>query len=132
MEYGYGDEFNEMIDILNLRLQNKEYKIDFDAIINLYLPKIFYTEELKIWRERLVMCAYLKLLTSENERAELICSLYGDENMFCEFLKNILRRSIYEYYFALKYNTELNNCKFSLNELDYIIQLIEKRWVKNV
>ena len=132
MDYGYGDEFNEMIDILNLRLQNKEYKIDFDAIINLYLPKIFYPEELKAWRERLVMCAYLKLLTGKKERAELIYSLYSDENLICEFLKNILRRSVYEYYFALKYDTELNDGKFSLNELDYIIKLIEKRWVKNV
>ena len=132
MDYGYGDEFNEMIDILNLRLQNKEYKIDFDAIINLYLPKIFYPEEHKAWRERLVMCAYLKLLTGKKERAELIYSLYSDENLICEFLKNILRRSVYEYYFALKYDTELNDGKFSLNELDYIIKLIEKRWVKNV
>lgn len=132
MDFGYSDEFDEMISMLNLRLQNHEYKLDFDAIINLYFSKIFYAEEYKIWRERLVLSAYLKLLTNQKEQAEKIYGLYLDENLSTEFLKNVLRRSIYEYYFALKYNTELNDGKFSLNELDYIIKTIEDRWVQNV
>ena len=49
-----------------------------------------------------------------------------------ESMRYIIRKSIYEYYFGLKYNTELNNGKFSLNELDYIIKLIEAKWVQNV
>lgn len=128
----YSDEFDEMLDILNVRLQNSDYKTDFDRVIDNYLDKIFYPDERRIWSERLIMSAYLKLLTERKEIAELIYGLYFDENMKNEFFKNILRKSVYEYYFSLKYNTELNEGKFSLNELDYIIKLIEDRWVKNV
>lgn len=132
LDYSYSDEFDEMIDVLNVRLQNADYKIDFDKIINLYLNTVFYPEERKVWSERLVMSAYLKLLTDRADTAALIYGLYFNEEFKDEFFKNILRKSIYEYYFALKYNTELNNGKFSLNELDYIIKLIESRWVENV
>ena len=121
-----------MIDILNSRLQNCDYKIDFDEIINLYLNTVFYPDERRIWSERLLMPAYLKLLTGQTELAGIIYGLYFDEELKDEFFKNILRKSIYEYYFTLKYNTELNNGKFSLNELDYIIKMIESRWVENV
>lgn len=132
LEYSYSDEFDEMIDVLNTRLLNNDYKIDFDKIINLYLNTIFYPEENKIWSERLLITAYLKLLTNQINTAEKIYGLYLMADLKEEFLKNILRKSIYEYYFSLKYNTELNNGKFSLNELDYIIKLIESRWVQNV
>ena len=132
LEYSYSDEFDEMIDVLNTRLLNNDYKIDFDKIINLYLNTIFYPEENKIWSERLLITAYLKLLTNQINTAEKIYGLYLNADLKDEFLKNILRKSIYEYYFSLKYNTELNNGKFSLNELDYIIKLIESRWVQNV
>ena len=132
LDYSYSDEFDEMIDILNSRLQNCDYKIDFDEIINLYLNTVFYPDERRIWSERLLMPAYLKLLTGQTELAGIIYGLYFDEELKDEFFKNILRKSIYEYYFTLKYNTELNNGKFSLNELDYIIKMIESRWVENV
>lgn len=132
LEYSYSDEFDQMIDILNARLQNNDYKIDFDKIITLYLNTVFYPSERKIWSERLLLTAYLKLLTNQKDMAEKVYSMYFSEQDKDEFFKNILRKSIYEYYFSLKYNTELNNGKFSLNELDYIIKLIESRWVENV
>lgn len=132
LDYSYSDEFDEMIEILNLKLQNNDYKIDFDKIIDLYLNTIFYPEELNIWSERLLMASYLKLSINEKDMAEKIYGLYNNENLKTEFLRNILRKSIYEYYFTLKYNTELNDGKFSLNELEYIIKMIESKWVENV
>ena len=132
LDYDYSDEVTAMFDELNKKLQNNEYKIDFDEIINKHLNQIFYEEEYFVWSERLVMCAFLKLLTNKKEQASLIFALYNNEDAKLEFFKNVLRRSIYEYYFSLKYNTELNNEKFSINELDYIIKLIENRWVQNV
>ena len=132
LDYDYSDETINLFNELNTKLQKCEYKLDFDEIIDNHLDDIFYKEEYSIWSERLVMCAYLKLLTNRKEQAELIFALYNDENKKKEFFKNIIRRSIYEYYFSLKYNTELNNGKFSLNELDYIIKMIENKWVQNV
>lgn len=132
LDYDYSDETIEFFDILNVKLLNREYKADFEGIINKSLDRIFYPDEYKIWSERLVMCAFLKILTGKTNSAELIFALYNNEEMKREFFKNILRRSIYEYYFSLKYNTELNDGKFSINELDYIIKMIENRWVQNV
>ena len=132
LEYDYSDETEKMFEELNNRLQNSDYKLDFDEVIDIHFDKIFYDNEYKIWSERLVMSAYLKLITNKKDSADLIFALYNNEDMKKEFFKNILRRSIYEYYFSLKFNTELNNGKFSLNELDYIIKTIENRWVQNV
>ncbi len=132
LDYSYSDEFDQMIDRLNIKLQTPANKTDFEEIAKENLHKIFYPEERRVWGERLLMSSYLKLLTRENETAQRIYSLYFDEKAKDEFFTNIIRKSIYEYYFTLKYNTELNNGKFSLNELDYIIKLIESKWVKNV
>ena len=57
--------------------------------------------------------------------------LYYDGRAFLKFLKYILRKSIYEYYFTLKYNSEENNEKFTIKQLDKIIADIESKWVKN-
>ena len=132
LDYGYSSEFNEMIDFLNTRLQNNDYKLDFDEVITLYYDGIFDKTEHAVWSERLIMSAYLKFLTGKTDCANLIYGLYFNEALKKEFFKNIIRKSIYEYYFGLKYNTELNDGKFSLNELDYIIKLIEAKWVQNV
>ena len=64
--------------------------------------------------------------------AQFIYSLYFDEYYVEEFYKNILKKSIYEYYFSLKFNTEENQNKFTLDELDVIISKIEEKWVENV
>lgn len=132
LDYSYSSEFDQMIDTLNKSLQIDAHKIDFENIVNENLPVIFYPDERKTWSKRLLISSYLKLMTGEKEIAGKIFNLYFDENGIDEFLTNVLRKSIYEYYFSLKYNTEMNNGKFSLNELDYIISLIEKRWVCNV
>lgn len=132
LDYSYSDEFDNMINFLNKKLQLNPHKVDFDEVIAENQSLIFCQDERKVWSERLLMSAYLKLLTGSKDTAQNLYSLYFDEELKNEFFTNILRKSVYEYYFSLKFNTELNDGKFSLNELDYIIKLIEDRWVENV
>lgn len=96
------------------------------------MNEIFYPEEKDVWHKRLLTCAYLKMLDNKDTQAANILAIYNDKSVFEEILKNILRKSIYEYYFTLKYNTEENNDKFTLKELDAIIEKIEDKWVQNV
>ena len=72
------------------------------------------------------------MIDKNDAQAANILAIYNDKSVFEEILTNILRKSIYEYYFTLKYNTEENDNKFTLNELDNIITKIESKWVQNV
>lgn len=128
----YSSEFEEFLDSLNIKLQSDWSAVDFDNEIKQNKDTIFYEEEKYIWRERLLVCAYLKMLDKKEEEAVLLYSLYFDASFADELYINILRKSIYEYYFSLKFNTEENQNRFTLNELDNIIQKIEEKWVKNV
>lgn len=116
----YSDEFEEMLNSDNT---------DFDTLIDENLDKVFYDEEKFVWYERILMAAYLKLSENKLKDAEILYSIYCDENLKREFLKNILRKSIYEYYTALKFDTELNNGRYTIKELDEIIKHIEGLWV---
>ena len=126
----YSSEFEDFLEYLNSNVL--EHNFDFDSAIDVNLRKIFYKEEYKIWHSRLLTCAYMKLCDKKENAADKIFSLYSYKPLFELFLKHILRRSIYEYYFSLKFNTEENQNKFTLQQLDDIISSIEDKWVKNV
>ena len=72
------------------------------------------------------------MLDKKHGEAELLYNLYFDEKYINELYLNILRKSVYEYYFSLKFNTDENQNRFTLGELDLIIEKIEEKWVKNV
>ncbi len=116
----YSDEFENFI--------NTPHK-DFEKAISENVDDIFYKEEKTVWSERLLVCAYLKLAQEEVVAAQKLYSLYFDEELKQELYKNILRKSIYEYYMSLKFNTELNNGRYTLSELNDIIGKIEELWV---
>lgn len=128
----YSSEFEEFIAGLNEKIKSDLNKIDFDKEVEDNIDNIFYPEEKEIWHKRLLTCAYLKMLDKKDLQASNILAIYNDSKAFDEILKIILRKSIYEYYFTLKYNTEENDNKFTLNELDKIIEKIESKWVDNV
>ena len=128
----YSSEVEEFFDNLNEKVKDDLKSLDFDRCINEHLNEIFYPEEKDVWHKRLLTCAYLKMLDNKDTQAANILAIYNDKSVFEEILKNILRKSIYEYYFTLKYNTEENNDKFTLKELDAIIEKIEDKWVQNV
>ena len=117
---GYSDEFEDLCATSS---------IDFDNLVDENIDKVFYQSEKTLWSKRLLAVAYLKLEEREYEKAEAFYNLYYDEKLKLEFFKNILKKSIYEYYVSLKFNTELNNGKYSLKELDEIISQIEELWV---
>lgn len=105
----YSDEFEDFIK------QLKEPK-DFEKLIDENLEKVFYSEEMQVWSDRILNVALLKHLSGKEKTAQNLYSLYNDKELKREFFKNILRKSIYEYFFALKDEEK--------------IQAIENMWVK--
>lgn len=120
LEYNYSDEFEEFI--------NNTHN-NFDNAIDKNIDKIFYKEEKDVWSERILMCAYLTHSTNQDNTAKILYNLYYDEDLKLELYKNIIRKSVYEYYVSLKYNTDMNNGKYTLKELDEKIEEIERLWV---
>ena len=80
------------------------------------LENVFYPEEYRVWTKRILNCSLLKHLSGDEKAAQNLYNLYNDKKLIRELFKNILRKSIYEYYFAQK-NTER-------------IKDIEDMWVK--
>lgn len=107
----YSDEFEDFIKLLN----ETEPK-DYEKIIEDNIDNIFYPEEKHVWYERILNVAILKYLAGSEKAAKALYSLYKDENYKRELLKNIVRKSIYEYYTAQK-------------DAEKVYE-IEKMWVK--
>ncbi len=126
---GYSTEFDEFISGLNVQLLRGD-KVDFDDLIVKNLDTVFYADEKKIWTERILTVAYLKELEGDKELAQMLRSLYCDEAAKTEFLKNILRKSIYEYYIGLQHDE--SQSIFDARRLGEIIVDIEQKWVGNV
>lgn len=126
----YSSEFEAFLEIADTETYTDNY--DFDKLIDNYVNKVFYADEYKVWKNRLLICSYMQYNEGHKDIAATIYNIYFDDKAFTNLLKNILRKSIYEYYFSLKFNTEENQNKFTIKQLDDIIQSIEKKWVKNV
>lgn len=105
----YSDEFEEFLQLLD------EPK-DFDKLIDENLEKIFFPDEYRVWSDRILNTALLKELSNDRKTAQNLYSLYNDKKLKREFFKNIVRKSIYEYFFAKK-DVEK-------------VQAIEDMWVK--
>ncbi len=107
----YSDEFEDLIK-LSAQTETK----DFDRIIDENVDKVFYTEEKRVWTERILNVAILKHLAGDETAAKNLYSLYNDKELIREFFKNILRKSLYEYWFAQKDELRITE--------------IEEMWVK--
>lgn len=105
----YSDEFEEFLKLL-------DDPKDFEKLIDENVEKIFYPEEYKVWSDRILNTALLKDLANEQKTAQNLYSLYNDKTLKREFFKNIIRKSIYEYFFAKKDEKR--------------VQAIEEMWVK--
>lgn len=91
----YSDEFEEF-----LREIEKLETDEFEEFIEKNLEKVFYPDEYRIWTERILNCAILKHYAKEEKPAQNLYSLYNDKKLIRELFKNILRKSIYEYFYA--------------------------------
>ena len=87
----YSDEFEEFIKILN-----KTSTEDYEKIIEDNLYKIFYPQEYSVWKKRILHTALLKSCDGEKKASQNLYSLYNDKELLHEFLKNVIRKSIYE------------------------------------
>jgi hypothetical protein len=128
LDEGYSDEFELFLQNLNTKLAlNVDF--DIDKMVNEEFNNIFYEEERKIWINRILMCAYLALISNNIVATEFLYNLYYSDEYKNELLKLILKKSIYEYYVNLK---ETGNGLFSKNVIEDIVNNIEKKWVQNV
>ena len=93
----YSDEFEDFLE-----LTKQTPSEDFDQIIDKNIDKIFFQSEEEVWTERILNCAVLKHLSGDEASAQNLYSLYNDKKLIKEFFKNIVRKSIYEYYFSIK------------------------------
>lgn len=107
----YSDEFEEFLREIETISCEK-----YDEFIDQNVEKVFYPEENIIWTNRILNCALLKHLAGEEKAAQNLYSLYNDKKLIRELYKNILRKSVYEYYFA--------------KEDKERVQKIESMWVK--
>jgi len=126
----YSSEFEAFIEILDTEVMCANF--DMDELIEEYTPKVFYSDEYEVWKNRLLVCSYMYYSSNELKSAGLLYNLYLDQDSFKKFLIFILKKSVYEYYFSLKFNTEENQNKFTMAQLDNIISMIEEKWVRHV
>ena len=125
LDGNYSDEFEDLV------VEMKSTK-DLDALVEKYLPNVFYAEEKESWIDKLLMSAYIKYSIGKDDEASLVYGLSQDENLLAELFNTILKRSLYEYLMTIKYNKEMNTENFTPDEIDEKINYVEEKWVKNV
>jgi len=127
------------ISALNEEFKNNNFNADLDKFISDKYDSVYTPEEIENWKNRFYLSAFLKQIQGDTRLAQMFYSI-GDNK---EFLTNILRKSIYEYYIAqrwkLKNSAKTTNMfikaqqqkesEFELMQLDMIISTIESKWV---
>lgn len=138
------DEFRIFTENLNQNIKENDMSFDFNELVMQESPKIFTAEQKDLLDKRILMSSYLKLLSENNEEAQLLYSLYFDENKKKELAETILKKSIYEYYVTLKFKqkdeSKMKNIfamrnkqkttELSIKQIDLVISIIEGLWVK--
>ena len=129
MDGGYSPEFEEFIANLNSKLKSDFNSVNLNTEVDDNVYKIFDETEVRVWKKRILTCSYLFLLTANKHLADVAFNIYHSEDYTEKLFKHIIKRSIYEYYFALKYNADSNSL-FSNAELQNIVDKIESEWVR--
>lgn len=138
------DEFKFLISVLNANIDDSDFKDGLDTHVINNVEKIYTTEQKRLLDKRILKSAYLSYLASENTEAELLYSLYFDEESKAKLAQNIIRKSIYEYYVSLKFKKNEENkttnifamknkpkaIELSSKQIDYAISCIESLWVE--
>ena len=134
-------EFKVLIDKLSAEFKTHNFNVDLENFITENYDDFYTAKELAYKLVQFNTAAYLRMLKGDKELATVFYSL--GTNM--EFLKNIIRKSIYEYYVGKRYivknKRKASNAfekrmqpkedEFELLHLDMIISSIEAKWVKN-
>lgn len=137
------EEFKFMILELNNKIIQNDFTFDLEAVIKLKSAGIFSSEQKRLLDKRILMSAYLKHLSGKHEDAQVLYSLYLNEKDKNKLAKNIIRKSIYEYYVTLKFISKEENkmtnifamrnkpktVELSPKQIELMISLIESLWV---
>lgn len=136
------DGFKVFIEKLNKEMLKNEFNVDLDNYIKIHFETVYSPEEKMLWDRRFYFSAYLSELRAKNSESQLLLSLQGNN----EFLRNILRKSIYEYYVRQRWllvnskntksmfaqrNNQNDSIGIELMQLDMIISTIENLWVNS-
>lgn len=135
------ETFKIFIEKLSQEYKKNNFNVEADKFIADHYDEIYTAPELAYKLVTFNLAAYLRYTKGDKELAQIFYSLGANY----QFLTNILRKSIYEYYVGLRYilknkqktksafrpekQTEGDN--FKLLQLDLIISSIEERWVDN-
>jgi len=136
------DTFGMFITKLSQEYKKNNFQVDLDKFIADHYDEIYTAPELAYKLVTFNIAAYLRYTKGDTELAQVFYSLGTNY----QFLTNIVRKSIYEYYVGLRYvlknkqktASTFNSKKqdnegddFKLLQLDLIISSIEARWVDN-
>lgn len=134
--------FAQFIEKLSKAYKENNFNVDLDKFIADNFDSIYTAQELAYKLISFNIAAYLRYTKDDKELAKIFYSLGSNY----QFLTNIVRKSIYEYYVGKRYilknqrkstnlfnkNNSQNTEDFKLLQLDLIISSIEARWVANV
>ena len=136
------DSFSIFINKLSDEYRKNNFNVDADKFIADHFDEIYTAPELAYKLVTFSLAAYLRYTKGDNELAQIFYSLGTNY----QFLTNIIRKSIYEYYIGLRYilknkqktksafqqKQSREDEQFQLLQLDLIISSIEARWVDHV
>ena len=136
------ETFSVFIDKLSQEYKKNNFNVDPDKFIADHFDEIYTAPELAYKMVTFNLAAYLRHTKGDENLAQVFYSLGTNY----QFLTNIIRKSIYEYYVGLKYilkhkqqtkstfvpKKQPETDDFKLLQLDLIISSIEARWVDNV
>lgn len=139
----YSEGFKSLIDNLNGELSANNFNIDLESTVKENLNNIFSIDQKNLLDKRILMSTYLKYLSGNKEEAQLLYSLYFDEDKKSKLAENIIRKSVYEYYVSLKFKYKeehkmtnifaLRNkpktLELNAKQIDSVISKIESLWV---
>ena len=145
----HNEEFKTLTDELNDKIKNDNLQFNLDKIVEECSDKIFTCAQKDLLDKRILMSAYLKYLSQDIdnpiEESQMLYSLYYDEDKKNMLAKNIIRKSIYEYYILLKFKykedskttnifakkNKSNDYELTAKQVDSTISLIESLWIKD-
>lgn len=115
----------------------------FEQILEENKPKVYSSAFLKIFDRRLLLSAYLALKNDEQTFADLIYSLIDPSDIKEKFMKELLKKSVYEYFlsqkdryesiksatsiFARRANKDLQD--IDIKYIEQCIKEIEQNWI---
>lgn len=143
LDTDYNASFLDLIGDLDDLILKNNFTFDLENLVIDKTSEIFSDEERNRLDKRILMSAYLKYLSKEEYSARTLLSLYYDEESKTKLTQNILRKSVYEHYVAMKFKlneqkrttnifslkNKTENFPFSLKQLESMISLIERCWV---